>query len=398
MKAAERLNEVGFSPIRVILEEVRERKTRGEDICSFCAGEPDFNTPEPVKEAVCEKLMQNRTHYSSNRGVLELRQEIAKRMSKDCGVTYDAETEILLTTGGAEAIQHAMMAFVNPGDEVIIFTPAFVNYAAAARLCGACVVELPLSFENGYQLDIGALRENITDKTRMIVINNPCNPTGAVYRREELVELCELARRHNILILSDEIYGRLTYGEHTFYSIGEFPQMKERVIIVNGFSKAYAMTGWRVGYLMASKEHIDAMVKVHQYTTTSGNTFVQEGLAQSMNLPQTLAQVEEMRRCFEERGNILLRGLEKIPGIRYTRPQGAFYLLLDISESGLSGETWAKRLLEEEDMAVVPAAGFGEHCEHLVRMSFATSEEVIEEGLRRLEHFMKAGRELCSNL
>lgn len=390
MKAAERLNEVGFSPIRVILEEVRGRKARGENIYSFCAGEPDFNTPEPVKEAVCEKLLKDRTHYSSNRGVLELRQEIARRMKEDYGITFDAQTEILLTTGGAEAIQHAMMAFVNPGDEVIIFTPAFVNYAAGVRMCGAQAVEIPLSFETGYQLDIKALKEHITERTKMIVINNPCNPTGAVYRREDLEELCALAGEKHILILSDEIYSRLTYRENNFYSIAEFPQMKEQAIIVNGFSKAYAMTGWRVGFLMASEEHINAMVKVHQYTTTSGNTFVQEGLAQAMNLPQTLKQVEEMRQCFEKRGELLLQYLQEIPGIRYTRPQGSFYLLMDITESGLSGETFSERLLEEEGVAVVPADGFGKHCGHLVRISFAASEEVIEEGMRRLKEFMKS--------
>lgn len=390
MKAAERLNEVGFSPIRVILEEVRGRKARGENIYSFCAGEPDFNTPEPVKEAVCEKLLKDRTHYSSNRGVLELRQEIARRMEEDYGIIFDAQTEILLTTGGAEAIQHAMMAFVNLGDEVIIFTPAFVNYAAGIRMCGAQVVEIPLSFETGYQLDIKALKEHITERTKMIVINNPCNPTGAVYRREDLEELCALAGEKHILILSDEIYSRLTYRENNFHSIAEFPQMNEQAIIVNGFSKAYAMTGWRVGFLMASEEHINAMVKVHQYTTTSGNTFVQEGLAQAMNLPQTLKQVEEMRQCFEKRGELLLQYLQEIPGIRYTRPQGSFYLLMDITESGLSGETFSERLLEEEGVAVVPANGFGKHCGHLVRISFAASEEIIEEGMKRLKEFMKS--------
>lgn len=390
MKAAERLNKVGFSPIRVILEEVRGRKARGENIYSFCAGEPDFNTPEPVKEAVCEKLLKDRTHYSSNRGVLELRQEIARRMEEDYGITFDAQTEILLTMGGAEAIQHAMMAFVNPGDEVIIFTPAFVNYAAGVRMCGAQAVEIPLSFETGYQLDIKALKEHITERTKMIVINNPCNPTGAVYRREDLEELCALAGEKHILILSDEIYSRLTYRENNFHSIAEFPQMKEQAIIVNGFSKAYAMTGWRVGFLMASEEHINAMLKVHQYTTTSGNTFVQEGLAQAMNLPQTLKQVEEMRQCFEKRGELLLQYLQEIPGIRYTRPQGSFYLLMDITESGLSGETFSERLLEEEGVAVVPANEFGKHCGHLVRISFAASEEIIEEGMKRLKEFMKS--------
>lgn len=390
MRAAERLNEVGFSPIRVVLEEVKERKARGETIYSFCAGEPDFNTPEPVKEAVCEKLHKDRTHYSSNRGVLELRQEIARRMKEDHGIAYDAQTEILMTTGGAEAIQHTMMAFINPGDEVIIFTPAFVNYAAMVRMCGGKVIEIPLSFETGYQLDIKALKEHISEKTKMIVINNPCNPTGAVYRREDLEELCALAGERNVLILSDEIYSRLTYGGNNFYSIAEFPQMKEQAIIVNGFSKTYAMTGWRVGFLMASGEHINAMIKVHQYTTTSGNTFVQEGLAQAMNLPQTLKQVEEMRQRFEKRGELLLQCLQEIPEIRYTRPQGSFYLLMDITESGLSGETFARRLLAEEGVAVVPAGGFGEHCGHLVRISFAASEEVIEEGMKRLKKFMKA--------
>lgn len=388
MEEARRLKEIDFSPIRVILEEVRERRARGEEIYSFCAGEPDFPTPEPIKKAVCEELCHNKTHYSSNRGVLELRHAITERMKADWNIEYDAETEIILTTGGAEAIQHVMTAFVNPGDEVIIFTPAFVNYAAAAKMCGAQVVEVALSFENGYQPDIEEVKRYISEKTKMIVINNPCNPTGAVYSKEILEKLCALALEKGILIFSDEIYGKLIYGENEFHSIAEFPGMKEGAVIMNGFSKAYAMTGWRVGYLMACRDHINSMLKVHQYTTTSGNTFVQEGLAGSMNLPETLKQTEEMRKRFEKRGKQVLGSLSGIKNIRYTNPQGAFYLLVDISDTGLTGAEFAKRLLEEAGVAVVPAAGFGKDCTGMIRLSFATSEEVIEEGLKRLEHFI----------
>ena len=388
MKEAERLKGIEFSPIRIILEEVRERKAKGEDICSLCAGEPDFNTPEPIKKAVYEKLLQNRTHYSSNRGVLELRRAIADRMEQDCGVTYDAETELLITTGGAEAIGHVMTAFVNPGDEVIILTPAFINYSAAARLCGAHVVEVPLSAANGFQPDIERLKKAITEKTKMVVINNPCNPTGTVYEKEALKQLCALALKHNFLIFSDEIYAKLTYGKNRFYSVSEFYGMKKQAIIMNGFSKAYAMTGWRVGYLMAEREAVNGMLKVHQYATTSGNTFVQEGLALAMNLEETLERTEAMRKRFEARSIQAVRGLEKIKEIKFAEPQGAFYILMDVSETGYTGKKFAEELLKKEKTAVVPAESFGNGCKYMVRISFAETEEIINEGIRRIHRFI----------
>lgn len=389
MKAAERLNKVKFSPIRLILEEVRERQRRGEDICSFCAGEPDFNTPELIKKAVCEKLAKNNTHYSSNRGVLELRQAIAERVKADFGVTFNAETEILITTGGAEAIEHVMAAFINPGDEVIIFTPAFVNYSQAVYLFGGSVIEIPLTADTNYQLDIEKLERHITKKTKMVVINNPCNPTGAVYEKEDIEKLCKMAVEYNFLIFSDEIYGKLTYGENKFYSITEFEEVRKNAIIMNGFSKAYAMTGWRVGYLLADNEHIDSMLKVHQYTTTSGNTFVQEGVAQAMNLNETLEQTEIMRQKFEKRSQIMSYGMSLLESIEHTKPQGAFYIVGDVSGIGYTGSEFARALLEEEKVAVVPMIDFGQGCDNLVRFSFATKEETIEEGLRRMENFIK---------
>ena len=389
IQPAERLEKIEFSPIRIILERVREQKELGETIYSFCAGEPDFPTPQPIKEAVCQALLHDRTHYSSNRGVLELRKETAKRIKQDTGVSYEPESELLITTGAAEAIEHVMEAFVNPGDEIIIPTPAFMNYKYAAKLCGAEIVEVPMLPEEEYGLNVDRLKKAVTPKTRMIVLNNPCNPTGAVYEKEALQELCQFAANENLLLVSDEIYSTLTYEDSRFYSVAAFPGMKEQAIVINGFSKAYAMTGWRVGYLAASADKISSLLKVHQYTTTSGNTFVQEGLAAAVNLPETNRQTEEMRRCFAQRKRYIAEKLAHIEGMRFTPPRGAFYLLADISETGLTGEEFAEALLCQEKVAVVPAKGFGAGLDYCIRLSFSASDETIEEGMRRLKTFIR---------
>lgn len=385
---ADRLEDVKFSAIRVIMDKARAMAEEGKNVISFSAGEPDFNTPKAIKEAAIHALNRNLTHYCSNRGVLKLRKEIAKKIEKDTGVCYNPETEILVTIGGAEAINHAILSSVNPGDEVIIFTPAFVNYEALVHMCGAKVVEIPLQPENGYQIDLDILKSKITEKTKMAVINNPCNPTGSVYSKESLEGLAKLAAEYNFIVFSDEIYSNLTYGDAQFYSIAQFPGMKERSIVLNGFSKTYAMTGWRVGYLAVDERMMGKLVKIHQYTTTSGNTFIQEGLSESMNAEETLKEVQFMKQEFSKRKVLFEKGLDEMPQLSYVKAKGAFYILINVAGTGLTGKEFSRRLLDEKYVATVPADGFGSGLSDYVRISFAASEKDILEGLRRIKELL----------
>lgn len=388
LRSAAHLENVCFSPIRTILERAREMERTGGKVFSFSVGEPDFPTPEPIKRATAEALRNDRTHYCSNRGVLELRQEVAGLLKRSTGADYDPAEEILITTGGAEAIHHAFTAFLNPGDEVVIPTPAFVNYRNAARLCGAVPVLLPLRPERRFQLDLDDLRASIGERTRMIVINNPGNPTGAVYTREQLEGVSRLACEKELFVFADEIYNRLVY-EGEFYSVASFPGMRERTLLMNGFSKTYAMTGWRLGYLAVDKKWMAPLLKVHQYTTTSGNTFVQEGVARGLKDPETENAVLEMVRRFADRRDLVLRSLEDIRGLSFIRPDGAFYVLIDVSSTGMTGEAFAERLLEEKRVATVPAVGFGDEFGSYVRLSFATSDEDIRKGFAAMKAFVE---------
>lgn len=388
LKGAGRLEHVSFSPIRVIMDKAREMSEKGFDVISFSAGEPNFDTPSPIREATIRALRRGLTHYSSNRGILSLRQEIARKARPETGNDYNPDTEILVTNSGAEAINHAILANVDAGDEVIVFTPAFINYESLVKMCGATLTDIPLMPEDGFQINIETVKANITDKTKMIVINNPCNPTGVVYSYDVLKELAELAKEHNFLIVSDEIYNCLTYDGTPFYSIASFPGMKERTIVINGFSKTYAMTGWRVGYLLADWRMMEHIVKVHQYSTTSGNTFIQTALAETMNAPETMDEIHAMADAFARRKELITGLLDEIPQLSYIPPQGAFYIMVNVSGTGMDGAAFAERLLKEKYVAVVPAVGLGKECRDWVRISFAASDENIREGMRRIKELI----------
>lgn len=384
-----RLENVVFSPIRQISDRARALKEGGKDVIFLSAGEPNFNTPQPIKDAVIEAINANRTHYCSNRGELVLREQIAKKIYEDTGVSYDPVNEILVTIGGAEAINHAFLATIDQGDEVILITPAFINYECMIHMCGGVVVEVPLRAENQFQLDIHELESKITTKTKMIVINNPCNPTGTVYSYEILKRLSELAVEHDLLVFSDEIYNKLVYDDVKFYSVASFPGMKERTLMMNGFSKTYAMTGWRLGYLAFDERLLGRFLRVHQYATTSGVTFVQEGVAKTMNLPATNQEVEAMIIEFANRRVRIMELLDEIEGIHYVKPDGAFYIMVDVSKTGLSGQEFSDKLLNEYYVATVPAIGLGRECKDFIRMSYAASMSDIERGLARMKECAK---------
>ena len=384
-----RADSIVMSMIRTVMERTREMKEAGLPVIPFVAGEPNFDTPTDIKEAVIEAIRENWSHYASNCGVLALRQGIAARLLRETGVSYDPVKEILVTSSGAEAINNALTALLDPGDEVIIPSPAFVNYANVARIIGAKPVEVPLHRENGMQIDIDDLRAAVTPKTRVIALNNPCNPTGVLYSHETLKAVCELACERNLIVFSDEIYNNLVYDGQKFESAASFPGMKERTVVMNGFSKTFAMTGWRLGYLCAPAAILADILKVHQYSTTSSPTFIQVGVAKAMNTEGTEREIQAMLRAFAERRELVTQGFDRA-GISYIPPRGAFYCFADVSSTGLSGEEFCRRLLEEKYVAAVPGIGFGKECGDFVRFSYATDSESIKEGMKRIGEFTRS--------
>lgn len=382
-----RVKKVEPSLIRTVLNRVDELRKDGQEIIALSAGEPDFNTPSDIKEATVDAINGNYTHYSSNRGYEKLRKKIADKTREETGVSYDYRTEILVTSSGAEAINNAILSVIDPGDEAIVFSPAFVNYENMIKISGGVPVIIDLKRENRFEIDLAEVKTHITDKTKMLVINNPNNPTGAVYAPDILEQLCQLSVKHNFIIVSDEMYSRLVYGQAGFRSIASFPGMKERSVIINGFSKTYAMTGWRLGYITAAEKRTNAILKIHQYSTTCSPTFIQMGVAEGMDTERTLKEISGMVEIFAERRDRLMKGLDKIKGLSYVVPKGAFYIMADVSETGLSGMEYAGRLLEEKHVAVIPAVGLGRLCSDFIRISFAASTEHIDTALKRLEEF-----------
>ena len=360
LTGAKRLDEVRFSKIRTVMDMVADLRAKGEKVLALSAGEPDFDTPAPIKEAVIKALEENYTHYGSNRGYPALRKLLSEKLEKETGVSYDPETESIFTT-----------------------------YENLVHMCGAKLVKVPLKKENNYQIDMDDLKAAVTDKTKLLVMNNPNNPTGAVYSKECLEQVCELAKEKNFLILSDEMYSRLVYGDGKFYSIASFPDMKERTIIINGFSKTYAMTGWRVGYVAAPAKLLPSILKVHQYCSTCCPTFIHVGLANALDLPETEEAVCKMVDAFAKRREVLIEGLDQIPGITYVKPEGAFYAMVDVSAFGVDGDTFAAKLLKEKHVAVIPGSGLGENCKDAVRISFAASEDTIRKATARMKEFIQ---------
>ena len=387
IKGADRLEKMYFSPVRAVMEKVSKVIAEGHDVISFGVGEPDFDTPSRVKADTIKAIENNYTHYAPNRGVLGLRKELSSYLEGLTGVSYDPASEIILTGGGAEAINNAFLAFINPGDEVITFPPTFMNYENMVYMAGGTLVEIPLTKEDNFQIDPARLEAAITDKTKMIVINNPSNPTGVVLTPEVLQQVADIAIKHDLLVFSDEIYAELIYDGMKFTSIASLPGMKERTIMMTGFSKAFAMTGWRLGVLASTSELISCMLKVHQYTTTCLPTFIQQGLVTAMNAPETIREKNEMVEAFARRRQMVLDGLDEIPDLSYTKPMGAFYIFVDVSATGMTGEEYADALLYDKYVAVVPGIKLGKECGNFIRISYATSDEKIAEGLRRMKEF-----------
>ena len=354
------------------------------DVIALTVGQPDFVTPWHIRVAAIESLENGKTYYTSNSGTLELRREISAYMSRRFSLEYAPENEVIVTVGGSEAIDLAMRALINPGDEVIIPQPAFVCYGPIASLAGGVPVYVDTKEENRFKLTKEELLAAITPKTKLLVLPYPNNPTGAIMTREDLEEIAEVLRETNIMVLSDEIYGELTYGmNHT--SIASIDGMRERTIIASGFSKAYAMTGWRLGYTLAPREITKQMLKIHQYAIMCAPTASQFAAVEAMRNGD--ADVEKMRAEYNRRRRYLVGGLRGL-GIECFDPEGAFYVYPNISKFGLSSEEFCEKLLAEGGVAIVPGTAFGDCGEGFARISYAYSVEHISKAIDRIEKFI----------
>ena len=355
-----------------------------KDVISLGIGEPDFITPAPIIEAGVKALRSGETHYTSNAGLFELRQAITDHIYKTYNIEYDPKAEAIITVGVSEALYLTMTALLNHGEEVIIPTPCFVSYQAEVILAGGVPVEIPTFVEDGFQVKPERVEAAITPRTKAILLGYPNNPTGAVYSREVLLEIARIAEQHDLIVISDELYDQLVYGvRHVCFP--SLPGMQSRTILLGGFSKNYAMTGWRAGFACGPADIIQGLVRIHQYTIMSAPTMSQ--LAALEAIQNCSSFVEQMRDEYDRRRKLIVGGLNRL-GLPTFEPHGAFYAFPNVAITGMDDETFAQKLLEEQRVAVVPGISFGAGGEGFVRCSYATAYEKIEEALSRMELFM----------
>ncbi len=357
-----------------------------DDVISLTVGQPDFITPWHIRESAIESLEKGKTYYTSNAGMTDLRTEITNYLKRRFNLEYSPKDEVVVTVGGSEAIDIAMRTILEPGDEVILPIPSFVCYEPIAEMIGAKVVHIETKLENKFKITPEELRAAITPKTKMLILPFPNNPTGAILTREELEALAEILRGTNICVLSDEIYAELTYGKR-HVSIAELDGMRERTVIASGFSKAYAMTGWRLGYICAPRELAIQMLKVHQFAIMCAPTMSQFAAIEALKNGDD--DVEMMRAEYNRRRVFILEGLRKI-GIECFEPEGAFYIYPNIAPFGLSSEEFCERLLYEQKCAIVPGTAFGENGDGFARISYAYSVKHLAEALAKIEAFVKS--------
>ena len=355
------------------------------DAISLGVGEPDFDTPWRVREAGITSLEKGKTFYTSNAGLKELRYEISRYLERKYQMVYHPDHEILVTVGGSEGIDAAMRSILNPGDEVIVAQPCFVSYLPCIIMADGKPVIVNLREEDKFKLKREQLEEKLTDKTKAVFISYPNNPTGAVMTREDLEPIAEFVQEHDLIVISDEIYSELTYGrDHV--SIGSLPGMKDRTLIINGFSKAFAMTGWRLGYVAGPRVIMEQMTKVHQFCIMAAPTTSQYAAIEAMRSCDD--EVEEMRNAYNQRRRYLVHAFKEM-GLECFEPEGAFYIFPSIKKFGMSSEEFATKLLNEKKVAIVPGSAFGECGEGYLRVSYAYSIEELKEALGRLERFIK---------
>ncbi|MCS6814296.1 MAG: pyridoxal phosphate-dependent aminotransferase [Cyanobacteria bacterium] len=384
MKLASRIGQVNPSLTLAITAKANAMRADGIDVCSFSAGEPDFPTPDHIKQAAQKALDEGKTRYGPSAGEPRLRAAIAQKLQTDNHLPYTPD-HIAVTNGGKQSLFNLMLALIEPGDEVIIPSPYWLSYPEMVTLAGGTSVFLPTTAATGYKITPQQLQQAITPKTKLFILNSPSNPTGMVYTPDEIRALAAVIVEADILVVSDEIYEKLTYGDATHFSIGAAsPEAFQRTITSNGFAKAYAMTGWRVGYLAAPVELVKATTTVQGHSTSNVCTFAQWGAIAALEGSQDC--IETMRQAYADRRNVMYEMISSIPNVSCLKPDGAFYVYVDISKTGLTSLQFCDALLESQQVAVIPGIAFG--ADDHIRLSYATDLATIRKGLERLEAFV----------
>ncbi|MBQ6928563.1 MAG: pyridoxal phosphate-dependent aminotransferase [Oscillospiraceae bacterium] len=377
---ARRMKLAGGSPTVALNAKGIRMKEEGIDVLSFAAGEPDFDTPEAVKAAAIEAIRHNDTHYTSAAGTLALRRRIVKKLREENGI--DAQEDGILVTPGAKlALYAAMTCFLEEGDECMVPTPAYPSYRSGILMAGATYVPVPLSFDDGFVITRAMLEAKVTERSKMLIVCNPCNPTGHVLTRQEVRDIADFVLQHDMLLIADEIYEKLIYDGREHLSLGALPEIRDRVITLNGLSKSAAMTGWRIGYSAASPELTKVMLKLQQNTVNCTAAFTQTASVTALDCAE---DAERMRLSYLERRDLICDGLNAVPCITCPRAEGAFYAFFRIDYRGMSAEQLADYILEKAGILVVPGTAFGEGGEKCIRLSFAASRESLQEAVRRL--------------
>lgn len=360
---------------------------QGLDVIDLGSGEPDFDTPTHIVDAALVAIRKGYTHYVSSRGVKGLRETIANKLKEENNLEFDPATEIIVTPGAKLGLFAALMAVVDDSDEVLILDPFWVSYEPCVQLAGGITIRVPVSKEDNFRVTGAKLREKLTPRSKLLMINTPNNPTGRVLSREELEAIAEVALENDLLVLSDEIYEKIVYEGHEHISIGSLPDMLDRTIVINGFSKSYAMTGWRLGYVAAKEPLASEILKVQQHSVTCAASFTQYGGIEALTGPQDI--VSEMVEVYRKRTDIIADGLDSLPDVSCYRPEGAFYAFPDVSGTGMSSLEFADMLLSKARVAVTPGIAFGESGEGHVRISFANSTKLIEKALDRMRKVLQ---------
>ena len=393
MKLSKKAEDISPSITLAITAKAKELKESGVDVISFGAGEPDFNTPSNIIEAAYKAMKEGKTKYTATSGIKELKEEICKKFLRDNGLKYDLD-QIIVCTGAKQCLADAFMAILNEGDEVIIPTPYWVSYPELVKIAGGVPVFMKGSIENHFKYEIEKLENIVTSKTKAIIINSPNNPTGTIYNKEELLELAKFAENYNLIIIADEIYEKLIYDGEEHISVASLTDYAyNNTIVINGLSKAAAMTGWRIGYAAANKEIIKLMTSIQSHMTSNTNSITQYAAIEALS--NTEDSLNKMVKEFDNRRKYMINRLDSIKGINYILPKGAFYIMVNVS--GVYGKSineekitdslsFSKELLKEENVAVIPGIGFG--LDDYIRLSYATSMENIENGIDRIEKFL----------
>jgi aspartate/methionine/tyrosine aminotransferase len=382
-----RVNSIETSPIRRLIDMV----DKIPNVIGLHAGEPDFDTPAHIREAAKKALDEGYTHYTYTAGLPELREAIAEKLMKENHIKADPETEITVTVGGFAAIFSTLQAVINPGDEVIIPEPVWPSYEGFVKLAGGKPVLLELE-EPGYSLNAGLLKEKITERTKMVIISTPNNPTGAVYKPQELTALASIAKKHDFLVLADEVYEKIIFDDARHFSVASLAGMKEKTVTVNSFSKTYAMTGWRVGYVVANEQITAGLRRIHSYAVSCVSPIFQRAALTALTDSQDC--VQQLVKEYKERRDIAVEALNSISGFQCTRPEGTFYLFPDIQGLGLPSAKLAELMLREARVATIPGSAFGKSGEGHLRMSIAVSRNDLLEAIKRIEDFVNSLRSL----